>query len=143
MNLKSQGVCLKKIIKIILFATFSLTLTMYPFSLPLNNQAETPVTDMTDQMSETDQPLTSIVYHPILSFLLSRESTTAFEYQEKISRQFQNSQRFLRDFYSQTILLFGMDLFICAFLSSFRRITKHISAIAISVGGHAPPLVLI
>ncbi len=140
MNLNIQSKYLKKHIKFALFATFTLSFTLYPFTKSPNTKTVTTASCKTSKTTGMDKPSTRTVYHSTHQFLPAKQNLSVFEYIQEIGKDNKQLWHTLQQ-NTALILLFGMSFLIYAFLSSFRRITKHVSILALSIGGHAPPYV--
>lgn len=122
------------------FALYTLSFTLFLFTKSFESNTATFVTCKTYETKDMNKPFDRTVYHSVHKFLPAKQNMAMFEYIQDIEKE--NKQFWLLHQNVALLLLFGMSFFICAFLSSFRRITKHISILSLSIGGHAPPSVL-
>ncbi|NLZ73205.1 MAG: hypothetical protein GX905_05235 [Bacteroidales bacterium] len=134
MNLHIQNKYHNISIKFALFVTYTLSFTLFLFTKSFDSK--------TNATTDMDKPFNRTVYHSTHKFLPAKPNIAMSEYTQDIEKE---NKQLWHTLHQSTalLLLFGMSFLICAFLSSFRRITKHISILSLSIGGHAPPYVFL
>ncbi len=128
-------------IKLILISAFVLYLAfspmVYNFRLNPYNYISNPLTNMDDGSFHYNS------YYLALTNLLEKELSGIFEIVQVINRSHKTFQRFLYGgFNALPLILFSMEMSVYAFLTSYRR-SNNTSVIALSIGGHAPPVTYI
>ncbi len=141
MSLKRLGRTAIECLKYALYITFILSLTLYPILFLTHDNPVKPLSDGVASANGVNQPQYPKSLRPALLVPPQKEIIAFIEYLNELNSDYETFQNYIR-YCNIILLLFGIRLLIYAFLSSFRRITKHLSMIALSVGGHAPPSVL-
>jgi len=124
---------------VVFLVTFMLCLSLSP----LTNSTGSKINykkSIPDSLKERQVSFHYLNYNLIFADLPEKDSFTNSDIIRVIDSYIWTSRRVFNDVFDAIVLsLICLKLFAYAFLSTNRRANKHISVIALSIGGHAPP----
>lgn len=139
---KQKGLFLSVLLSIIICLSFTLQSYMRSYiqddlihksihKIDVNSKGSNP---------NADKPFQTIFYNPYFTNPAFEEFFSVSFIIRKTDRGILNVIRLFSDKVSEIIFpFFSVELLAFAFLSTYKKLNKHVSLIALSIGGHAPP----
>lgn len=130
-------------VMVILLVTFMLCLSFSPLAYIENGKLNLHV-KISESMSGMNESSTHVEYNPLLINLPIRETFTENEIIPAIDEEvgIWNYRRSSNNrIFAFVLPIISIELLAYALLTTYRKLNKHMSVLAISIGGHAPPII--